>query len=198
MQPTSKFGEMFQYSNPMAAAAGYTGAHVALPSLELGAAYDQTMNTLVFQPLGMTSTTFDYARALSGNHASPHAPDADGRTAVIPMDINYSIIPMRPAGAGWSNVRDMLKYISMELANGKLPDGTQYISRESLLARRERQVGIGTDAVYGMGLATDRKYGTPVVHHGGDMFGFHSDMMWLPEHNVGQRRLKTVGVEVPR
>jgi CubicO group peptidase (beta-lactamase class C family) len=185
MQPTSKFGEMFQYSNPMAAAAGYIGGHVALPSLELGAAYDQTMKTLVFQPLGMTSTTFDYARALSGNHASPHAPDADGRTAVISMDINYSVIPMRPAGAGWSNVHDMLKYIDMELSNGKLPDGTQYISRASLLARRERQVAIGTDAVYGMGLMVDNKYGTPVVHHGGDMFGFHSDMMWLPEHNVG-------------
>jgi len=36
-----------------------------------------------------------------------------------------------------------------------------------------------------MGLTTDNKYGTPVVHHGGDMFGFHIDMMWLPEHNVG-------------
>jgi hypothetical protein len=23
------------------------------------------------------------------------------------------------------------------------------------------------------------------VHHGGDMIGFHSDMMWLPEHGVG-------------
>lgn len=185
MQPTSAFGEMFQYSNPMAAAGGYAGGHVALPGLELGAAYDQAMNTLVFQPLGMTSTTFDYSRALAGNHASPHAPDMDGRAAVIAMDINYSVIPMRPAGAGWSNVRDMLKYIDMELSNGKLPDGKQYISRESLLARRDRQVGIGTDAVYGMGLTVDNKYRTAVVHHGGDMFGFHSDMLWLPEHNVG-------------
>ena len=29
------------------------------------------------------------------------------------------------------------------------------------------------------------QYGMPVVHHGGDMIGFHSDMMWLPEHGVG-------------
>ena len=28
-------------------------------------------------------------------------------------------------------------------------------------------------------------YGVPVVHHGGDMVGFHSDMMWLPGHGVG-------------
>src|ERR1700755_2635786 len=31
----------------------------------------------------------------------------------------------------------------------------------------------------------DTTYGVPVVHHGGDMIGFHSDMMWLPEQNVG-------------
>ena len=40
MQPTSGFGELFQYSNPMAAAAGYLGGHVAYPGMELGAAYD--------------------------------------------------------------------------------------------------------------------------------------------------------------
>jgi CubicO group peptidase (beta-lactamase class C family) len=185
MQPTSKFGEMFQYSNPMAAAAGYTGGHVAFPDLELGAAYDSAMRTLVFQPLGMTSTTFDYAKALAGNHAWPHSPDIDGRTSLAAMDMNYSIIPMRPAGAAWSNVHDMLEYVAMELAEGRLPDGTQYIKRETLLARRAPQVPIGKEATYGMGLMVDTKYGTPVVHHGGDMIGFHSDMMWLPEHDVG-------------
>ena len=40
MQPTSKFGELFQYSNPMAAAAGFTRRPRAVPELELGAAYD--------------------------------------------------------------------------------------------------------------------------------------------------------------
>ena len=36
-----------------------------------------------------------------------------------------------------------------------------------------------------MGLMVDSTYGVPVVHHGGDMIGYHSDMMWLPEQNVG-------------
>jgi hypothetical protein len=30
-----------------------------------------------------------------------------------------------------------------------------------------------------------RPWGVEVVHHGGDMIGFHSDMMWLPEYGVG-------------
>ena len=36
-----------------------------------------------------------------------------------------------------------------------------------------------------MGLMVDRTYGTPVVRHGGDLIGYHSDMIWLPEHKVG-------------
>jgi CubicO group peptidase (beta-lactamase class C family) len=143
------------------------------------------MRALVFAPLGMTSTTFDYAQALSGNHASPHAPDIDGEPAVAAMDVNYSVIPVRPAGAAWSSVNDMLKYIAMELADGKLPDGSQFIRKETLLERREAQVPLGKNGTYGMGLMVDTEYGTPVVHHGGDMIGFHSDMMWLPEHGVG-------------
>jgi CubicO group peptidase (beta-lactamase class C family) len=185
MQPTTKFGEMFQYSNPLAGAAGYVGGHVAFPSLALGAAYDQAMADRVFTPLGMTSTTFDYAKALAGNHATSHAPTVDGKPALAVMELNYSIIPFRPAGAAWSDIRDMLKYVQMELDEGTLPDGTRYIAKDTLLARRTPQVKIGEDATYGMGLMVDTKYGTPVVHHGGDLIGYHSDMMWLPEHKVG-------------
>ncbi|MGE0551096.1 MAG: serine hydrolase domain-containing protein [Kofleriaceae bacterium] len=185
MQPTSKFGELFQYSNPLAAAAGFIGGHVAYPKLELGKAYDEAMKTRVFRPLGMTSTTFDFKRAQTGNFAAAHAPDVDGKPAPAVMAINYAMIPVRPAGAGWSNVRDVLKYVQMELAEGKLPNGKQYISKEALDARRTPQVAVNKDTTYGMGLMVTTKYGVTVVHHGGDMIGYHSDMMWLPEHGVG-------------
>jgi len=186
MMPTSEFGALFQYSNPMAAAAGFVGGHVAFPDLELGEAYDRAMQTRVFSPLGMSATTFDFARALaSPNHAAPHAPDVDGTPSPAVMEINYAVIPVRPAGAAWSSVRDMLKYVQMELDEGRLPDGTRYVSKDALLARRAPQVAIGEDETYGMGLMVNTKYGVPVVHHGGDMIGYHSDMIWLPEHGVG-------------
>ncbi|AMY12096.1 FmtA-like protein [Luteitalea pratensis] len=185
MQPTSKFGEMFQYSNPLAGAAGFIGGHVLFPDLDLGTAYDRAMQEQVLTPLGMTSTTFDYARALAGNHAAAHASDVDGHPAVAAMAINYSIIPVRPAGAAWSNVTDMLKYVQMELAQGNLPGGVRYVAKAPLLERRVPQVPTGKDSTYGMGLSVDTTYGVSVVHHGGDMIGFHSDMIWLPDHNVG-------------
>ena len=186
MQPTSGFGELFQYSNPMAAAAGFIGGHVAYPGVEFGTAYDQAMQTLVFDPLGMQSTTHDFGIAQRGNAAKPHAPDIDGKMTFAEERTNLSIVPVRPAGGAWSTVNDMLRYIAMELAEGMLPpSGTRYISREALLARGEPQTVVGTDVTYGMGLQVNKVYGTTVVHHGGDMIGFHSDMMWLPEHGVG-------------
>jgi len=185
MQPTSKFGELFQYSNLMAAAAGYTGAYVLYPQMELGAAYDRAMQSYVFDPLQMNATTFDFKRALSGNHASPHSPDVDGKPAKALTAINDAVIPLRPAGGAWSSVHEMLKYVSMELAEGRLPDGKTYISKEPLLERRSPQVYIGKDVSYGMGLEVDTTYGVPVVHHGGDLVGYHSDMIWLPQQNVG-------------
>src|SRR2546421_9184289 len=71
MQPTSHFGEVFQYSNLMASAAGNVGARLYDPKSDLGSA-DKAMQNLVFTHLGMSSTTFAMARALKANHASPH------------------------------------------------------------------------------------------------------------------------------
>jgi len=183
-QPTSKFGEMFQYSNLLAAAGGYVAAHVIFPDRELGAAYDDAMLQRVFGPIGMSSTTFDFKRALAGNHASPHAWDVDGHTTAADMAVNYSVVPLRPAGGAWSSAQDMMRYLRMELGQGVLPEGKRVASGASVVKRREPQIKIGNDVTYGMGLEVDRQWGIPVVHHGGSMIGYKSDMIYLPEHDV--------------
>jgi CubicO group peptidase (beta-lactamase class C family) len=185
MHPTSGFGDLFQYSNLMVASAGYVAAALEYPGMELGAAYDKAMQNEVFRPLGMKNTTFDFKRALSRNHASPHGDDADGNVEISRQDPNYSAVPIRPAAGMWTSARDLSKYVEMELAGGKLPNGVQLVSAENLLARRSPQVMIGEDADYGMALAIDTSWGIPMIHHGGDMFGYHSDMMWLPGQGVG-------------
>ena len=184
--PTAKLGEMFQYSDLLVAAAGFVGGHVAYPELELGAAYDKAMQTRVLGPLGMTATTLDHRLAQRRpNRATAHTPDRDGKQALSKMELNDVIIAQRPAGAAWSNVRDMLKYVQMELANGSLPDGKRYLAKEPLLARHAPQVTMDEHASYGLGLVVERRYGIQFVYHGGDVVGYHSTMVWLPEHGVG-------------
>jgi hypothetical protein len=60
--------------------------------------------------------TFDFAQALSKDHASPHAEDFSGNPALVAID------------GAWSNVKDMRRYVQMELAKGKLPDGKRFVS----------------------------------------------------------------------
>jgi CubicO group peptidase (beta-lactamase class C family) len=185
MQPTSGFGEVFQYSNIMASGAGYVAGYLYNPKLELGAAYDQAMKTRIFEPLGMRSTTFDYGRALKGNHAAPHSFDVNGKQMTASMDLNYSIHPHRPAGGVWTSAHDLIRYVQLELAKGKLPNGKVLVSETNLLARRKPYVKVGAYGSYGMGLQVENRWGTPVVFHGGSMLGFKSDIMFLPEHGIG-------------
>lgn len=185
MRPTSKFGEVFQYSNLMASAAGYIGGHLEYPTLELGAAYDKAMQEEIFKPLGMRSTTFSMRRALSGNHASPHGEDVDGNLRVGSNAINYAIGPHRPAGGAWTSPHDFIRYVQLEVNRGKLPDGRVFVSEENLLARRIPQVPLGEKATYGMGMIVDSTYDVEMVHHGGDLAGFHSDFFVLPEQRIG-------------
>ena len=184
-EPTSGFGEVFQYNNLMASAAGYIGGHLIYPDLPLGAAYDKAMSERIFTPLGMASTTFDYARALGGDHASPHAFDADGRTVIGTMDFNYAIRPYRPAGGAWSSAHDLIRYVQNEITQGVLPDGTRLVSASALLARRAKSVPTGEDEYYGMGLEGDVTSGVTVIHHGGSMAGYKSDIVLVPDAQVG-------------
>jgi CubicO group peptidase (beta-lactamase class C family) len=169
----------------MAAAAGYVGGASVFPRSELGSAYDAVMQSRVFIPLGMRETTFDFSRALAANHATPHGTDVEGRVQSAALDLDYAIEAARPAGGAWSSVHDLAKYVMVELTKGKLPDGKQHISEANLVARQAPQIEIGEDLTYGMGLFIDAQYGTPVVRHGGDLIGYHSDMFWLPDHGVG-------------
>ncbi|RTL42018.1 MAG: class A beta-lactamase-related serine hydrolase [Burkholderiales bacterium] len=185
MKPTSKFGEVFQYSNLMVGAGGYIAAAALKPGKEVGVAYDQAMQELLFGPLGMKNTTFDYTKALRGNRAWPHGDAFDGSTQRASMDVNRTIIPARPAGAVWTSPNDFSRWVLMELNKGRTPEGQPLIGEANWAERYKPQVMVGEDVYYGMGLFVDKQYGITVASHGGDMLGFHSNMIWLPEYNAG-------------
>jgi len=183
--PTSAFGELFQYNNNMAAAAGYVGGALAYPDMELGAAYDRAMEELIFEPLHMDDTTFDYAEGEAGNWAPPHGLNIDGEQTVMSNYFNQSVYPYRPAGGAFSTASDMAHYVQLELSRGLTPEGERLVSEENLLARREPGVQVGEGVWYGMGLFNEEHWGVPVVTHGGTLVGYHSNWYALPEAGVG-------------
>ena len=179
-EPTSGFGEVFQYNNLMASAAGYVGAHIVHPDMELGAAFKSAMKERIFGPLGMTRTTFDTAEVMKGNWAKPHDFDIDDRIAPAAMDLNLAMEPFLPAGGAWSTAHDMALYVINELEEGVLPNGGRLVSAESLLARRAHNVPTGEASWYGMGLFDDQTYGVSVIQHGGSLVGYKSNWFAVP------------------
>lgn len=185
MKPTTAFGETFQYSNTLVAAGGYVAAHAIDQKNKLGPAYDQAMQSVVFDPLGMKSTTFDFGIAKSREHASPHGEDLDRNFVPVPLSDEEFVVSVRPAGAAWSNLHDMERVVAMELAKGKDDKGHTFVSEKNLLERRTPQVKITDKATYGLAMFVESKYGVNVMGHGGNTHGFTSDMLFLPDHDVG-------------
>jgi CubicO group peptidase (beta-lactamase class C family) len=184
MTPTTAFGETFQYSNLMVAAGGYAAAHAFDPKRSYNDAYDAAMRATVFGPVGMKSTTFDFAAAKRADHAMPHAESIDGTVHPIPLSEEDFVTPLRPAGASWSNLRDMERYVLTEMAKGVTPEGKRVVSEANLLERRKPRVRVGDLASYGLGLGVGTFRDLPVVEHNGGTFGFTTMMFILPEQNV--------------
>ena len=186
MVPTTGFGQTFQYSNFMVMAGGYIAASTVDKKHEIGKAYDQAMQTYVFDPIGMKSTTFDFEKAENVNHAIPHGFNLQG--TYVPLSISTEeqcLVSVRPAGGAWSNVHDMAQYMITELNNGITADGKRIISEENLLKRREPQIKITDTMSYGLALMMNNDHGVLTVGHGGNTNGFTTNMFFLPEHNIG-------------
>ena len=187
-EPTSGFGEVFQYNNLMASAAGYVGGSLAYPGTDLDRAFARAMTEKVWGPLGMTRTTLNFAKATTGDWARPHADAISGAPEPIlgaGMKLNYAFTRYGAAGGAWSTANDMIRYVRFELNEGKLDDGRQYVSAKNLLQRRVPNVSVGEDRLYGMGLQVDRDYGVDVVHHGGSLGGYKTDILIIPAANLG-------------
>jgi CubicO group peptidase (beta-lactamase class C family) len=182
------FGEAFQYSNQMVAAGGYAaGAAAAGSDDDLYAAYATAVQERILEPMGMDATTLAVEEVLaSRNYATPHTLNLDMSYSPLPLEIEAAILdPIAPAGAYWSNVLDMARYLQMQLAQGVAPDGAVIASPENLAVTWTPQVPISANASYGLGWVVSEYRGQPILEHGGNTAGFTSDLAFLPEAGVG-------------
>lgn len=181
------FGEAFQYSNQMVAAGGYIASLAAGGTY--GELYDDYVSLLqaqVLDPMGMSASTFSFEEVLAGDdYATPYGADLAGDTLELKMSDEAVLVPIGPAGALWSNVEDMSNYLKTVLAQGVTPDGEEIVSAENLGVTWEPQVDMSADASYGLGWIVEDYHGVPVLSHGGNTFGFSSELAFLPEEGVG-------------
>jgi CubicO group peptidase (beta-lactamase class C family) len=184
MKPTTGFGETFQYSNLMVASGGYIAAMTGTGSKDLERAYASAMRAEVLGPLGMTSTALDLAEAQKREHARPHGRTLTFDTERIPIEYEGIVNSVMPAGGAWSNVRDISRWLLLEIGKGQL-GGNEVITEANLLERRKPRVRIGAKQSYGLALFIDESRGLQTIGHGGNTVGFSADANFWPEHGVG-------------
>ncbi|WP_265530269.1 serine hydrolase domain-containing protein [Sphingomicrobium marinum] len=192
-QPTTDFGELFQYNNTIAAAAGYVAGHVLYPDMEVGAAYDRAMHERVFEPLGMDNVTFRVSEAVASNHAAPHGLDADMNAAAHTVDFNEAIYPVRPAGALWADIDSFARYVANEMSGGINSEGERVMPEAAVFDRRAPQVAMGADSHYGMGIMTGDQKGIATTFHGGSTFGYQSNYNVYIDRGIGIAMLTNAG-----
>jgi CubicO group peptidase (beta-lactamase class C family) len=183
MKPTTGFGETFQYSNLMVASGGYVSAMTAARSKDLRRAYEEVMRAEVLEPLGMTATALDLDAARTQTHAKPHSRTLTFDAELIPTEMERGVDSVMPAGGAWSNVRDIARWLQLELGNGRL-NGKQIVSEANLLERRKPRVKITARSSYGLALMVDESRGLTSIGHGGNTFGFSADAVFFPEHDT--------------
>lgn len=181
------FGEAFQYSNQMVATGGYVAAAAAGGDYgNLYDAYAAQIQSRILSPIGMSRTTLDFETVTSGdNYALPHNRGLGTTYQPVPLDWERFVTPLAPAGAYWSTVEDMGRYLITQLNQGVTPDGTRIVSEENLLHTREAQISISADTSYALGWMVGDYHGLRVVSHGGNTIGFTSELLFLPELDLG-------------
>lgn len=189
VEPNAGFRAKFEYQNLMYVAAGYAVGQVAHST------WDEFTQSRLFAPLGMSgSDTSATAAQSTRDHASPHEQDPDGSVKVIPW---RNIDSVGPAGSINSSARDMAKWITFQLGDGTY-QGKRLISAESMRNMHSAQMVISLEGEipkvffpdsmqlsYGLGWFVQDYRGHQLIIHAGDIDGFATMVVLIPEINSG-------------
>ena len=134
----------------------------------------------LFQPLGMTHSSFDMA--LIGAEPNRAIGHADVARSTRPA------VPMLGAGGMYASANDLAQFIQFALHDGAV-NGQSVLSKMLLEEMSTVQFPqVGDRYGYGLGVARTGWYrgrNAVLLSHGGGGFGFISDLWWLPELKVG-------------
>jgi CubicO group peptidase (beta-lactamase class C family) len=187
LQFTGQFGKTYGYSNQLVATGGYLAAQMSdCATGDLYRDYTDAMQGRVFNPIGMTSTTFSFDTALANpDHATGSTFRLDDQPASVPADVERPLVALGPAGGAWSNARDMSRYLLTQLARGVAPSGRRVISEANLRKTWTKQVDIAPGVGYGLGWLVGDFHGRIRITHGGGTIGFGSTVDFLPGAQLG-------------
>ena len=189
VQPNTGFRSTFEYQNLMYVAAGYAVGQVAHST------WDEFTQSRLFAPLGMSESDTSAIEAQKApDHATPHDEDPDGSVKAIAW---RNIDSVGPAGSINSSARDMAKWITFQLGDGTY-QGKRLISAENMREMHSAQMVISLEGEipkvffpdsmqlsYGLGWFVQDYRGHQLIIHAGDIDGFATMVVLIPEIHTG-------------
>ncbi|RJF91865.1 serine hydrolase [Noviherbaspirillum saxi] len=196
LKPSATFREKAQYTNIMYYAAGYLIEKIA------GQRWDEFIAERIFSPLGMTASNF--GPAFSGTDvplAKGHRIERDdegkfNRWTQLPFN-RYTELSPGAAGALYSTLTDMIKWLKVHLGDGKFGD-VRLVSKANLKQMHMPQMMIPTnDMGYAMSGLTMSAYGLgwmirpypyaagTMISHDGTIEGHCAIVGFVPESKIG-------------
>ncbi|MDX3574573.1 serine hydrolase [Streptomyces sp. ID05-47C] len=183
-EPSAPFRAHYAYTN-----FGLTEAAVAVAQAA-GTNWEDLSADKLYRPLGMDSTSSsfaDYEKA--GNKAVTHVRQGDTWQAEFVRDADAQ----SPAGGASSTVRDMAKWLRLQLGNGKF-EGRQVIDADALdethlphMVSEPPHAPAGRSGFYGLGwnVSYDDQGRLKLGHSGGFALGAATNVALLPSEKLG-------------
>lgn len=179
--PPAKTGREHVYGN-----VGYNIAGLAM-DVTLGESWRDVLQRLIFQPLGMTSTSAYVSRVPRDRLAQPYRwePTGFARAPYNKGDAN-----MQAAGGLVSSAADMARWLEAHINEGMV-DGRRVFPASAIAETHRRQATIRRDVRglaqngYGFGWQIATLGTDTVLTHGGGFLGFSTQMSFMPQRRIG-------------
>jgi CubicO group peptidase (beta-lactamase class C family) len=189
IQPATSFRSAYAYDNVLYLVAGEVIETVS------GQSWEDFVSSRILAKVGMTGSNVRHsAAAAGGNVAVPHAAIDGVVRPIKPFDSDNT----NPAGGINASADDMARWLIVQLAHGRLPEGTRLFSDDTWrqLTTMVTPMPIGNPPPelaasrpnfrgYALGLNVLDYRGQKVLIHSGGLPGYVSRVMMIPAADVG-------------
>ena len=172
---TEPVGTKHQYSTVNYSVLGLIVQTVA------GQSYERYVQTRIFDPLQMRNSYTSEDAAKPKGLATGHN-YWFGRPRGADLPYNRGLLP---AGYLISSAEDMTQYVISQLNGGRY-DGASVLSSDGIVELHRPAVRTPeADTSYGMGWFVGPRNDIPAIHHQGETFNFHANVVLVPQSSRG-------------
>ncbi len=171
-------GAVWSYSNSGICLAAHVAEKVT------GRLYPELMSELLFDPLGMTRSTFDISVASTYRMAQCHVMDVEGNLSVHHRQADA--VAFSASGSVMTTANDLARYLLLHMQCGEFA-GERILSEAAVAEMHAPVVNRYTPAGdgYGLGFYTGQHRGRSKVWHWGRILRYGGIAVTIPEAGVG-------------